>query len=178
MGTCNQKTNTIQPSFSVDDFFLVRRAKITGLKLQFLWIGSRQIVGVERSLVYLVFKLDSSELEVVHHAHLQMYHKTARTRQYPNDLSVSRSNWKRIMNSSKNLRLWRELRWHLFASSSDATITQKWLDVVFHMQSAYWSLRFCHRLPQHNKNENISFSKCNEDCRSFSLTLQASPRAM
>lgn len=62
----NSATNIINPSFSIGDFVLLRRATDRDHKLSFKWKGPRRTVAVHSPLVYSVERLTGGSIENVH----------------------------------------------------------------------------------------------------------------
>lgn len=68
-----KQTNIVQPSFTVGDFVLVRRAQDKGHKLSLRSMGPIRVTNVVSELVYDVTKLDGSTNERVREARLRFY---------------------------------------------------------------------------------------------------------
>ena len=69
----SKKTNIKQINFTVGDFVLVRRAKSTGHKMKFMWVGPRRITACKSVWVYDVEKLVTGARETVHSRRIILY---------------------------------------------------------------------------------------------------------
>ena len=68
-----KKTNIQQIKFTVGDFVLVRRAKNTGHKMTFMWVGPRRITASKSVWVYDVENLVTGARETVHSSRIFLY---------------------------------------------------------------------------------------------------------
>lgn len=73
IATPNQRTNIIQPNFSLGDFVVVCHVQDKGHKLNFQGIGPLRIVKFYSDLEYVVAKLSGEQVEQVRCACVVLY---------------------------------------------------------------------------------------------------------
>lgn len=69
----NARTNVQSENLHLGDLVMVRRAKSTGQKLGFEWVGPRRITAVKSALVFDVQNLISHKKETAHARRLRLY---------------------------------------------------------------------------------------------------------